>query len=427
MNRYFFQAALLPDGWQRDVRLGVDDRGRIESLTTGAQPGADDLCQPVAVPMLCNAHSHVFQRAMAGRAEYRHAVEDDFWSWRDLMYRLAAGLDADALHAVAVDAYRRMRAMGYERVCEFHYLHRDLGQMDDALRMSRVIVHAARDAGIGLTLLPVLYSHSGFGAQAPSAAQQRFILDTGEYLDLLDHLQGELLAGQNLGLCFHSLRAVSPEQMHAVLARSDAAWPVHIHIAEQLPEVEQCLAHHGQRPVQWLMDHFDVSPRWTLVHATHLDAAEKQALNASGAVACLCPLTEANLGDGVFDVPALINGGGTLAIGSDSQVELNPAAELKMLEYSQRLTLRRRNVCCDEAQPQVAAYLWQAAMRGGAAAAGVATGGLRIGAAADWLALHGDAAWPTAASPEDLLSAWVFSDRVNARAWCAGRALSTVD
>jgi formimidoylglutamate deiminase len=435
MNQALFAAdALLPDGWHRDVLLGWDIDGRLTQVQADAPapPSGTDIAAGPLIPGMPNLHSHAFQRALAGLTEYRGQAQDSFWSWRTLMYRLAARLTPGQLEAIAFALYVEMLEAGYTAVCEFHYVHHDTdGQpyADDAA-MALALLRAAQRSGIGLTLLPVLYQTSGFGGQPATVDQRRFIRSTESFLRLLERLKPLCEAqAARLGLAPHSLRAVPPEALSEVLAGLDgidATAPVHIHIAEQLLEVDACMAWSGQRPVAWLLDHAEVGPRWCLVHATHMDAGEQSRAAARGAVAGLCPTTEANLGDGIFDLPAWRAAGGGWGIGSDSHVCVNAAEELLMLEYSQRLATRQRSVGATEAQSHTATALTLAAVQGGAQAAARAIGGLAVGQQADFVMLDPKHPALLDLSVADMLSSHVFaSNRGSAVAavWVGGRAL----
>lgn len=423
--------ALLPTGWVRDVLLEWNATGeliRVQPNAVSLPASTAKVAGPV-VPAMPNLHSHAFQRAIAGLTEYRGEARDSFWSWRALMYRFALRLDPAQLEAIAFGLYVEMLEAGYASVCEFHYVHHqgDGRPYADDAELARALMRAARRAGIGLTLLPVLYQTGGFGALPPGADQRRFIRSTDSMLRLLDALTPACRAqGARLGLAPHSLRAVPPDALREVLAgldAIDATAPVHIHIAEQTQEVDDCVAWSGQRPVAWLLDHVPVDARWCLVHATHMDADEYRRAATSGAVAGLCPTTEANLGDGLFDLTAWRAAGGAWGIGSDSHVCVNAAEELMLLEYGQRLATRQRNVAATASQPQVATAMTLAAVQGGARASGRAIGGLAVGQRADFVVL--DAAHPALAGLDApaMLSSHVFaSHRTSAidAVWVAG-------
>ena len=425
MSALFAPHALLPEGWAADVLLAWDEHGLLNTVQSGsAAPAGVQRAAGIVVPGLANLHSHAFQRAFAGLTEYRGDAADSFWTWRERMYRFALAASPDELEDIATWLYVEMLCAGYTSVCEFHYLHRDpQGRAyADPAEMSRRIAAAARRAGIGLTLLPVLYQHSGFGGAAPRDDQRRFLLGVDEWLALATRLRGD---GVRIGAAPHSLRAVGPAALHELLAGLhgvDASAPVHIHIAEQMQEVSDCLAWSGTRPVQWLFDHADVDSRWCLVHATHLDPAEKAALAQSHAVAGLCPSTEANLGDGIFDLAAHAAEGGRWGIGSDSHATVDAAEELRLLEYTQRLALQRRNVLADSRHAQVADALWCRATAGGAHAAARPVAGLAAGQQADFVVLA-DALFD-GLSPSQQLAGHVFAShgrRALRDVWVAGR------
>lgn len=387
MNALFAAAALLPGGWARNVLLDWDDAGTLRRVEPGSTESVGMArVNGVLLPGMPNLHSHAFQRALAGLTEYRAAAQDSFWTWRDLMYRFARLLSPDELEDIATHLYVEMLCCGYTSVCEFHYLHHDPAGRPyaDPAEMSLRLVRAAQRAGIGLTMLPVLYQHSGFGALPAREDQRRFILGVDGLLRIVEALRAQ---GMRTGVAPHSLRAVAPAALAELLDamnRLDATAPVHIHVAEQLQEVRDCQAWSGQRPLQWLLDHAPVDARWCLVHATHLDDAERAAARSRGAVVGLCPTTEANLGDGVFDATAWR---GAWGIGSDSHASVDAAEELRLLEYTQRLAQRQRNVLADATRPGVAESLWLSAVAGGAQAAGRPVAGLAPGQQADFVVL----------------------------------------
>jgi formimidoylglutamate deiminase len=402
---------LLPTGWAQDVLLAWDERGTLQRVETGvAAPAGVERAAGPLLPGMPNLHSHAFQRAFAGLTEYRAAASDSFWTWRDLMYRFALAISPEQVEQVATRLYVEMLRAGYTAVCEFQYLHhdRDGRAYAEPAEISLRLVAAARRAGIGLTLLPVLYRHGGFGAGAPRADQRRFLNDVDGLLRIVARLHA---AGVVVGAAPHSLRAVAPSDLAALLdglAAIDPAAPVHIHVAEQEQEVADCVAWCGARPVQWLLDHAPVDARWCLVHATHLDAAEAAAVARSGAVVGLCPSTEANLGDGLFDAARHLEAGGRWGIGSDSHASVDAAEELRLLEYGQRLVQRRRNVLVAPPHVQVADALWLGAVAGGAQASGRAIAGLAVGQQADMVVLaDGSLAGLT---PAQALAGFVFAN-----------------
>jgi formiminoglutamate deiminase len=408
MTALWFETALLPGGWAASVRITVEG-GLISSLETDATPAPGDARAAVAVPGVGNVHSHAFQRAMAGLAETRApAGGDDFWTWREVMYRFVGRLTPDDVEAIAAQAYAEMLESGFTRVGEFHYLHHDLGgaPFADPAEMAHRIVAAASQSGIGLTLLPTFYAHGGFGGRPLAAPQARFGQSLDSFARLLERSKAALAAlpGALCGLAAHSLRAVTPDELDALVALAGAA-PFHIHVAEQTREVADCLAWSGERPVAWLLGHAPVDGRWCLVHATHMDATEIAGLAASGATAGLCPITEANLGDGLFPAVDHLARGGSFGIGSDSNVLIDSAEELRTLEYGQRLRVRRRGVLGSGAD------LFKGAQAGGARALGEDCAGLQVGASADIVSL--DAGHPALAGRQGdaRLDAWIFAAR----------------
>ncbi|MDH4125105.1 MAG: formimidoylglutamate deiminase [Gammaproteobacteria bacterium] len=409
MTTVFARKALLAKGWAANVRMRID-AGRIAAIEPGAVATAADASQRVdlVIPGICNAHSHAFQRALAGRTEQRPpAGEDNFWSWRTRMYALANRVSAQQLTVIATQAYSEMLMAGYTAVAEFHYLHDEPAGNGDAMFLA--LRAAAMNAGIRLVYVPVLYQRAGFAAQQAHARQKRFVMSTAAFLD--HHARCMAKAGglTTVAIGAHSLRAVSAASLAAVAdyARQQDL-PMHLHIAEQSAEVEQCVQATGQRPVQWLLNHVEVDARWCLVHATHIDAGESATLAESAAVVCLCPSTEANLGDGIFPLRDFLASGGRIAIGSDSQVSINPFEELRWLEYGQRLKHQARNiVALDHAH--LGRELFSRAVAGGAQAGGLGSGAIEIGGAADFVTLDGDDPMLAGHDDSTLLDALVFS------------------
>jgi len=415
---------LLPQGWAQDVR--IDSRaGRITAITPGMAWDGQAQRLGCVVAGLGNLHSHAFQRAMAGLTEVGGRSGDSFWSWRELMYRFLDRLDPDTFQAIAAQAYMEMLESGFTRVGEFHYLHHaedGSGYANPAEMASRVAA-AATETGLGLTLLPVFYAHSDFGGAAPVPAQRRFLHDLDGFARLLEGCAEALATTPDavLGLAPHSLRACTPQQLQALVGM--AAGPIHIHIAEQTREVDACLAWSGQRPVQWLYDHAPVDARWCLVHATHVDAREVQQMVASGAVVGLCPITEANLGDGLFPMRDYVQAGGRFGVGSDSNVLIDAAEELRLLEYGQRLQLRGRNVLSPGAVSS-GRWLYQQAAEGAAQALGEQAG-LAVGAPLDLLELDEQHPAMLGRAGDALLDSWLFAARNGALrgVWRNGRQL----
>ncbi|RZA21465.1 MAG: formimidoylglutamate deiminase [Lysobacteraceae bacterium] len=358
-----------------------------------------------ALPGIANLHSHAFQRAMAGMAERQTDPADSFWTWRETMYAMAARFDPELLHAVAAQLYVEMLEAGYTTVCEFHYLHHapDGQPYAEADAMSQALLRAAREAGIRITLLPVLYMSGGFDGRPLSARQQRFGHSVEAYLRLLETLRAQQGDGVRIGCALHSLRAVPPAALREVLGALPGDARIHIHIAEQVPEVEECIALRGTRPVQWLLDNTEVDGRWTLVHATHLDDAEVQGIARSGATVAICPSTEANLGDGLFPLRNFLDAGGRWGVGSDSHISVDPVEELRWLEYGQRLAARRRNIASSMRSPSVGATLL-----GGVLASAAGSTGFE-GALQDRLVLDAESPILAGATEADAIDRWIFS------------------
>jgi formimidoylglutamate deiminase len=413
MPVYFTKRAFLPNGWASDVQITVNKQGDIQRIVTGSNDaGCQCLSGPI-VPGMPNLHSHAFQRMMSGLAEVAGNLQDSFWTWRDLMYRLVQQLTPEHVGVIARQLYIEMLKGGYTQVAEFHYLHHgpDGNPYSDPGEMTAQLSQAAQEAGIGMTLLPVLYSYSGFGAQPAQQGQRRFTQNTESYLKQQQVISKQLANQplQNQGLCFHSLRAVELRQIQEVLQVSDKQLPVHIHIAEQQKEVKDCLAWSGQRPVAWLYEHLSVDSRWCLVHATHLDESELVRLAKSQAVAGLCPTTEANLGDGIFPGVDYLHYQGKWGIGSDSHVSLDVVEELRWLEYGQRLRDQRRNRLTNEQYPAVADLLYTQALAGGRQACASKISQLAEGFRADWLVLDGDDPYIAGTASASLLNRWLFA------------------
>jgi|SRR5580658_1749638 formimidoylglutamate deiminase len=427
MPSLWFETALLADGWASRVRLTVAG-GIVTAIETEVPPAPDDARDQIAVPGLPNLHSHAFQRAMAGLSEHRGDGDDDFWSWRALMYRFVERITPPDLEAIAAQAQVEMLETGFTRVGEFHYLHhdRDGRPYDAPAEMAQAIAAAAAETGIGLTLLPVFYAQGGFGGGPPAASQRRFLNTIDGFARLFEASAAAVatLSDGNLGAAPHSLRAVTPDGLDAVASLARGR-PIHIHIAEQTREVEDCLAWCGQRPVDWLLSHAKIDEGWCLVHATHMTAAETRALAASGAVAGLCPVTEANLGDGLFAAGAFIGAGGRFGVGTDSNVQIEAAQELRLLEYGQRLSSRARNILASPARRSTGARLFAGALGGGAQASGQKLAGIVPGASADIVAL--DARHPSlyGRSGDALIDGWLFAGTAGIvrRVWRRGECV----
>ncbi|HEY6132724.1 MAG TPA: formimidoylglutamate deiminase [Rubrivivax sp.] len=421
--------AWIAGAWCDAVLLHVGADGCWAEVVPGtpAPPRATVLPGPV-LPGLVDAHSHAFQRAFAGLAERRSGEHDDFWSWRDRMYGVALRITPDELRAVAAQLYAELLGGGYTQVCEFHYLHHatDGTPYADPLAMSRALADAAADAGIGLTLLPVLYERAGFAQPALRDDQRRFKTAVDAVLRLRDGARAWNLPQVSAGVAIHSLRAASAASIQALARRvEDDAGPIHIHIAEQAGEVADCLAATGARPIEWLAREVPLDARWQLVHATHATPTEIGAVGRTGAGVVLCPTTEANLGDGLADLPGWLASGAALSLGSDSQVSRSWTEEMRWLEYGQRLQRQQRNVAAapDRGLDSTAAHLLQRTLAGGAAAAGFQRWGLEAGARADLLVLDTAVPGLLGVPASHMLDALVFATDTPtfSQVWVAGR------
>ncbi|MBC7452534.1 MAG: formimidoylglutamate deiminase [Massilia sp.] len=411
----FARHALLPQGWQADVRIEWDADGDITAVTPKSEQTPGELATEFVLPGMVNLHSHAFQRALGGLTETAGDGPDSFWTWRDLMYRFARTITPEHIESIAAQLFAECLRHGYTSVCEFHYVQRDPQGAKYArpAETAERVVAAARLAGIGVTMLPVLYSYAGFGEQPLTPEQKRFYTGPADVMQVIDALNPLRSPQVEVGMAPHSLRAASGVQIGEVLSALAPGRPVHIHIAEQQAEVEQCIAVTGMRPVRYLMEQFAIDQRWCLVHATHMDSGETTALAASGAIAGLCPTTEANLGDGLFPLSPYLAGGGRFGIGSDSHISQSPVEELRWLEYGQRLLHQRRNVAASPAQRRVGDFLWQGALHGGAIASGRAVGVLAAGKRADLLVLDSEHPNLYGVAPEDVLGSFVFCGNDN--------------
>jgi formimidoylglutamate deiminase len=406
----FFDHALLPSGWARDVRIAVDN-GTIVAVAEGGPRGGAARVAGIAVPGLPNLHCHAFQRGMAGLAERRGPTTDSFWTWREVMYRFLQRLSPDDVEAIAAFAYMEMLETGFTTVGEFHYLHHDVDGRPyaDLGEMASRIAAASAQTHIGLTLLPSFYANGGFGGAAPGAGQRRFINDPDRFLVLVERSRAIVAAlpAARIGIAPHSLRAVTPATLRAV-CRAMPDGPIHIHAAEQVREVEECIAALGRRPVEWLLENVALDSRWCVIHATHTTAAEIEALAASQAAVGLCPLTEASLGDGIFDGAAYLAAGGRFGIGTDANIQIDAAAELRQLEYGQRLAQRARNVMALAEGESTGRRLYAAALAAGAQALQRPIGSLAIGSRADIVLLDDNHPDLAARSGDHWLDAWIF-------------------
>jgi len=416
--KFHAASALLTNGWADDVLLEVDGAGFIGAVTPGvARPPADaeHLAGPT-IPGMPNLHCHAFQRAMAGLTEVRGPAEDSFWTWRQRMYAFVERITPEQVHDIAAQLYVEMLQAGYTTVGEFHYLHHqaDGNPYQTSSEMSDRVIAAARETGIAITHLPVLYACSGFGGVAPESGQRRFLNDSDSFAELVESLTKKYRDDPlvRIGIAPHSLRAVTREQLlHAIdgISRHDFAAPIHIHIAEQTREVEECIAWSGQRPVEWLLNSIDVDQRWCLIHATYANGAERERLAAGDAVVGLCPITEANLGDGIFPASEFLADGGRFGIGSDSNVSVSAIEELRLLEYGQRLSHRRRAMLASDESPSVGRTLYDAAADGGARALAQPVGTLQVGRRADLVVLDGETPALAHKTGDAILDSLVFA------------------
>ncbi|MEL6349518.1 MAG: formimidoylglutamate deiminase [Myxococcota bacterium] len=406
MTAIHLRRALLAEQWARGVAFSIDDNGLLAPVVAGPTEAIDGW----VIPGMVNGHGHAFQRAMAGLAERRHPARsaDSFWTWREEMYRLANHISPEDLEALAAWLYVEMLEAGYTAVAEFHYVHHqpDGRPYADPAAMSRAILRAATRTGIRLTLLPVFYAHGGF-TEPLRPLQRRFAhTQVSEFSRVYEALRTERGPLVEVGFAAHSLRAVWPVELMQLCSLPG---PAHIHIAEQRAEVTHCLRHHGQRPVDWLLDHVPVDDRWSLIHATHVTTEEVAKMAASGAVVGLCPTTEGNLGDGIFPLADLLEAGGRISIGSDSHITVDPREELRLLEYGQRLRTHARNVAADAAQPSTGQRLWIDAARGGGQSIGHPAGALTAGRCADLVVLDPDNPKLIGHSEATVLDAFIFS------------------
>lgn len=435
-NKLLWAPQAWVDGkWQTGVCLRVGATGMWTDVTSNvhAPPAGASALPGPALPGLVNAHSHAFQRAFAGLSERREADSDDFWSWRDHMYGVAQRITSDEMRAVAAQLYVELLKGGYTQVCEFHYLHHaEAGRAyDDPAELCWALADASADAGIGLTLLPVLYERAGFTQPTLRDDQRRFASTPALVHKLYRAAASSGGALLNAGVAIHSLRAASSDSITELRRMvGDDSVPIHIHVAEQIQEVDDCLAATGMRPIEMLCRQFQPDARWQFVHATHASAGEIESVSRAGAGIVICPSTEANLGDGLIDLPAWLAAGVPMAIGSDSHVSRSWAEELRWLEYGQRLNLRQRNVAAApaSAQPSTAARLFNAALKGGQRAAGATKWGFTKGARADAVVLDTRAAGLLGTPASHTLDALVFAGNESAvcEVYVAGERVVTV-
>jgi formimidoylglutamate deiminase len=428
----FARTALTHEGWQRDVVVSIDASGHIAALEPSGKKPEGAAVFDLLLPGIANVHSHAFQRAMAGLTETASgAGQDNFWSWRQVMYHFTKRLTPEHIEIIARHFYIELLKQGYTAVGEFHYLHHDAAGKPYAARteLSDRIIAAAQSAGIYLTHMPVLYETANFGGVGPHEGQRRFIHALGDYLSLLEALRKRQHAGMRLGVAPHSLRAVTPDSLQALVKALPGMGigdcPIHIHVAEQQKEVDDCLSWSGKRPVEWLLAHAPVGPQWCLIHATHATEDEIRHMAASGAVAGLCPTTEANLGDGIFPAEAYLRSGGRFGIGSDSNVCVSPWEEMRQMEYVQRLTTRRRNVLHGDGMASVGRTLFTRTASGGAQALGMNSGVIAPGCRADMVALATDTPLLSGKQGDQLLDTLVFASAAAAitHVWVGGECV----
>jgi len=426
----FTELALTPEGWAKNVRVTVDQLGRISAVESGVEANPDDQYLPnrILLPALSNLHSHSFQRAMSGLTEKRLEKRDSFWSWRELMYSFLERLTPEQMEAIAALVFMEMLECGYASVGEFHYVHHQCGgqHYENIAETSCRVINAAQKTGIGLTHLPVFYIQGGLNGKALADGQLRFGNELDGFLVLLEHAESALRNAPEdylLGMAPHSLRAVSPESLKEIV-EARTSGPVHIHIAEQLKEVDDVLENYGARPVEWLLQNANVDSRWCLIHATHMNPQETRNVAKSGAVVGLCPITEANLGDGVFDGTELLLSGGKYGIGSDSNVFIALTEELRLLEYSQRLVRKERNVMTSKSG-SVGQALYNNALVGGAQALGRKSGSISPGNWADLVSLDTESLSLWGCTDDEFLDRWIFTadDSLVREVWSAGRQM----
>jgi formimidoylglutamate deiminase len=415
-SKIWAATALLADGWAESVEINIDDNGDISGISADTEYSTGERAE-VLIPAIPNVHSHAHQRAMSGLGERAGDSKDSFWTWRKVMYHYLERIQPEHLQHIAAQLYLEMLKSGYSCVGEFQYLHHDLdgSAYGNRADMSLHCLQAARQVGIGFTALPVLYRYGGFGSADPLDGQKRFLNDADGFIEIVKTLQQATKGDANcsVGIAPHSLRAIDRELLSEVIGSLDGLAAIHLHIAEQTREVDDCLAWSGQRPVEWVYDNFDVNHNWCLIHATHMTADETSTMARSGCVAGLCPTTEANLGDGFFNAVEFLEQQGAWAIGSDSHISIDPVEELRWLEYGMRLQTRRRNVLVSPGVSNTGRNLLNGALTGGAQACGRSIGSIAAGYRADLVALDGTHPRLYGRRGDDLLDSWIFSGNEN--------------
>jgi len=415
-GKIWANSALLASGWADSVEIKIDATGNISTISPDL-PYSDGDRVEVLIPAIPNVHSHAHQRAMAGLGERAGDTQDSFWTWRKVMYHYLERIQPDNLFHIAAQLYLEMLKAGYSCVGEFQYLHHDLnGQAyDNRAEMSLQCLQAATGVGIGFTALPVLYRYGGFGSAVALDGQKRFLNDADGFIEIVKSLQAAITNDANcsVGIAPHSLRAINRELLSEVIASLDDLAAIHVHVAEQSKEVDDCLDWSGKRPVEWLFENFDVDQKWCLIHATHINDQETAAMAGSGCVAGLCPTTEANLGDGFFNAHEYFAQRGCWAIGSDSHISIDPVEELRWLEYGMRLQTRGRNVLVSDASANTGRNLLDGAVAGGAQACGRNIGSIAEGYRADLVVLDHEHPRLYGRSKDDLIDSWIFSGNSN--------------
>lgn len=422
-HKIWAKSALLTDGWANSVEISIDDAGSIDQILIDSPYQQGDR-HNVLIPGIPNVHSHAHQRAMSGLGERAgqvssDGIKDSFWTWRKIMYHYLERIQPEHLFHISSQLYLEMLKSGYTCVGEFQYLHHnsDGSAYQNPAEMSLQCLHAAQAVGLGFTALPVLYRYGGFGSADSIDGQKRFINDADSFCRIVEILQAESKTNANtsVGIAPHSLRAIDQHLLNSVIASlgKDKLAAIHIHIAEQIKEVDDCLAWSKQTPVEWLFNHFDVDQQWCLIHATHMTEAETAGMAASGCVAGLCPTTEANLGDGFFNAEQYLNSNGNWAIGSDSHISIDPVEELRWLEYGQRLVTRSRNVLTSAKSGNTGRNLLDGAMAGGAMACGRKIGRIEAGFRADLVVVRDNHPRLYGRREDDLLDSWIFSGNEN--------------
>jgi formimidoylglutamate deiminase len=415
-GKIWANSALLASGWAESVEIKIDATGNIKTISPDL-PYSDGDRVEVLIPAIPNVHSHAHQRAMAGLGERAGDTKDSFWTWRKVMYHYLERIQPDNLFHIAAQLYLEMLKAGYSCVGEFQYLHHDLnGQAyDNRAEMSVQCLQAATRVGIGFTALPVLYRYGGFGSAAALDGQKRFLNDADGFIEIVKSLQSATTNDANcsVGIAPHSLRAINRDLLAEVVASLENLAAIHVHVAEQTKEVDDCLDWSGKRPVEWLFENFDVDQKWCLIHATHINDQETAAMAGSGCVAGLCPTTEANLGDGFFNAREYFAQRGNWAIGSDSHISIDPVEELRWLEYGMRLQTRGRNVLVSDASANTGRNLLDGALAGGAQACGRNIGSIAEGYRADFVVLDVEHPRLYGRSKDDLIDSWIFSGNTN--------------